>query len=531
MTRAFIGDQDPRLGDPGFTPGDAELPALLDLLGRSEGDQATLVERVLARAGDRALEAVLERLDAAAPVTRARLVGVLGRLQDPRAAGALRGALADGEPRVRRRAAGALGRLPPDPETERALLAAFEGADLPMQRALAEALGKIGGNLAESALRRHPAQDPELERRIGNALALLGRKASRGLESRVVLDRTLGRPHRVLVQSRAGLASLVAEELAALGRPRAISPSLVELRFAGTLGELLTSRIALEVGVSFPLVPAADPADSIARTLSTPGAEEVFARWTAGTPRFRLAFPDGRHRRKLVWSVARALSDGTSGLVNDPRGPSWEVVVEYEGAEPHLVLVPRGFDDPRFSYRTRDVPAASHPTIAAALARTAGVEPRDIVWDPFVGSGLELVERARLGPFERLLGTDIDERALGAARANLARAGVDATLELADARSHRVEGVTLILTNPPMGRRLARDRTLAPLLERFLTHASGVLVPGGRLVWLNPLPELTRRLAPALGLDVETGPRVDLGGFEATLERVRKKRRQGPSTP
>jgi len=524
MARPFIGDQDPRLSDPGFTPPDAELDALIDLLDRSEGDQATLVERVLARAGERALEPVLERLGAAAPDSRAHLVGVLGRIRDPRAAGALRAALADGEPRVRRRAASALGRLPPDPESERALLAAFEGADLPMQRSVAEALGKTGGSVAESALRRHPKHDPELERRIGNALALLGRKASRGTESRVVLDRTLGRPYTVLLRSRSGLSSLVAAELAGLGRPRALSPSIVELRFGGTLGELFTSRIALEVGVRLPLTPAADPADAIARTLSSPEADEVFSRWTAGTPRFRLAFPGGGHRRKLVWSVARALSDRTSGLVNDPRGASWEVVVNHEGAAPHVVLVPRGFDDPRFSYRTRDVPAASHPTIAAALACSAGVEPHDVVWDPFVGSGLELVERARLGPFERLLGTDIDERALGAARANLALAGVDATLELADARSYRAEGVTLIVTNPPMGRRLARDRQLAPLLEGFLRHAAAVLVPGGRLVWLNPLPELTRRLAPELGLDVETGPEVDLGGFEATLERVNKKR-------
>lgn len=523
MARAFIGDQDPRLGDPGFTPPDAEVPALLDLLDRAEGEQATLVERVLARAGERALGPVLERLDSAAPEARARLVGVLGRIRDPRAAEALRSALADDEPRVRRRAASALGRLPPDPETERALLGAFESADLPMQRALAEALGKIGGNQAESLLRRHLARDPELERRIGNALALLGRKASRELESRVVLDRALGRPLTVLARCRAGLSSLLAEELGALGRPRAISPSLVALRFGGTLTELLSARIALDVGITVPLEPSADLAGAIARTLSSPAAQEVFTRWTAGTPRFRLAFPDGGHRRGLVWSVARALSDGASGLVNDPRGASWDVVVEHEEQAPHLVLVPRGFDDPRFAYRTRDVPAASHPTLAAALARTAGAQPHDVVWDPFVGSGLELVERARLGSYARLIGTDIDERALGAARANLAAAGVDATLELADARSHRAEGVTLILTNPPMGRRLARDRRLAPLLEQFLTHAATVLAPGGRLVWLNPLPDLTRQLAARLQLDLEAGPPVDIGGFEATLEKLRKR--------
>ena len=32
---------------------------------------------------------------------------------------------------------------------------------------------------------------------------------------------------------------------------------------------------------------------------------------------------------------------------------------------------------------------------SSALARAAGVQPQEVVWDPFVGSGLELIERAR----------------------------------------------------------------------------------------------------------------------------------------
>jgi tRNA G10 N-methylase Trm11 len=187
--------------------------------------------------------------------------------------------------------------------------------------------------------------------------------------------------------------------------------------------------------------------------------------------------------------------------------------------EPHLVLVPLGYDDPRFAYRKRDVRAASHPTLAAALARAARPRSSDVVWDPFLGSGLELCEIGHLGPVRRLLGSDIDPAALDAARENLTAAELHADLREGDALALHPDAVTLIITNPPMGRRLARDGSIGDLLDQFVLHAARVLVPGGRLVWLSPLPERTRRSARRAGLDARgAGPMVDMGGFEAELQ-------------
>jgi 23S rRNA G2445 N2-methylase RlmL len=195
------------------------------------------------------------------------------------------------------------------------------------------------------------------------------------------------------------------------------------------------------------------------------------------------------------------------------------VAVHEAGAEVEIELVPR-FPDPRFTYRQADVPAASHPTIAAALARVAGVRPDDVVWDPFVGSALELIERARLGPYAALHGTDIDEGALEAARANLARAGIEAVqLVHADSTAKRPRDVTLVLTNPPMGRRVARGE-LAPLMDRFVVSAREALVRGGRLVWLSPMPDRTRARLEAEGFTVDLARAVDMGGFSAELQRA-----------
>ena len=111
---------------------------------------------------------------------------------------------------------------------------------------------------------------------------------------------------------------------------------------------------------------------------------------------------------------------------------------------------------------------------------------------------------------------------LTAARANLQAARVDAELVHSDALAFTPPAVapSLIITNPPMGRRVARDGSLGTLLEAFLEHASRVLAPGGRVVWLSPLPDRTAQRARRLAFRVDAGPDVDMGGFTARLQRL-----------
>jgi 23S rRNA G2445 N2-methylase RlmL len=210
--------------------------------------------------------------------------------------------------------------------------------------------------------------------------------------------------------------------------------------------------------------------------------------------------------------------------MNDPTASLWEAVVD-ETKGVRVELWPRGLADPRFAYRVEQVPASSHPTLAAALARIAGVRADDVVWDPFVGSGTELVERARLGPFRLLFGTDLDERALERARANLAAAGVVAELAAGDARLFRPrQRPTLILTNPPMGRRVLNKRLTGALYDDFLAHAAALLPPGGRLVWISPRADDTAARARSLGFTVEARHKVDMAGFWAELQAFTRKR-------
>src|SRR5690606_3083169 len=398
------------------------------------------------------------------------------------------------------------------------LLEALARAEGSERRSIVEALGKVGSTPAAQALEALDAE-PALVPHVARALALLARRASRASASLLELARPLPEPQRVYARCRHGLAPVLRDEAHRFS-PRLRDPATVELKHRGSLGELYALRTALDFGfvVPIPSTPTDDPSVRIASALVAQPTLALFRALVRGVPRVRLAWTSGGHHRALAWTTARALAARGSEVINDPRAACLRVEVAPE-AGGELVIVPEVRPDPRFAYRVRDVPAASHPTLTAALARIGGVPSDERAWDPFVGSGLELIERARLGPFARLCGTDLDPRALEAARENFAAAGLHGVaLRRDDARSTRPRGVTLILTNPPMGRRVARDGSLGALLESVVRHAAEVLVPGGRMVWLSPLDRRTGRAARAAGLTVESGPSVDLGGFEARVQ-------------
>jgi precorrin-6B methylase 2 len=270
-----------------------------------------------------------------------------------------------------------------------------------------------------------------------------------------------------------------------------------------------------------PIGPSGDVADALTRALSTPVALRIFETFTNGPARFRIDWADGGKHRAVTWRAAEQIAANCPNIINDPTSTTWDVIVSTSNDSKKLEveLRPR-FDDPRFAYRLGDVPAASHPTIAAALVRVAGVRPDDIVWDPFVGSGSELIEVALLGRGPRLVGSDLDEPALATARENARAAGVPTAqlvLRRADALTDPPPAVTHIVTNPPMGRR-TRPGHLAEFLSAFIAQAARVLPSGGRLVWISPQPNLSQARGREHGLILRSARPVDLHGVWGQLE-------------
>ncbi len=561
-------DMTARVGEAGFTPSVRDVPAIVALLDAKDEALVRNAERALVRVGPTLVPIVRDEANRASPVARARLVRAVGALvadfapeqeerrlavewlidELGRSAAAPSGQRGGGKPgeandaRGARYAATALGKLKGDTApAERALLAAWNRTGpIELRRVLADALGKIGTADAATALRAWKSDDAELTRIVGRALLRIDRTLLRTETSAIDLEASLERPWPVVFRCRAGLESILVDEIGKNHTPRAVEEGRVQAILRGPLSAALVPRTALSFALLLGPETGTDEAKIAGDLLASEPAWRILRTFTRGPIRFRLAFESGGHRRGLVHRLAERLRVERPEVVNDPTASAWEALVR-EHAEPGeagrrgartlaIELEPRALVDDRFAYRVSDVPAASHPTIAAALARVAEARDGDVVWDPFVGSALELIERARLGPYAALHGTDVDESALEAARANLARAGVervhlahgDSTDPAGASLGSVPSGVTLVLTNPPMGRRVARGE-LAPLMDHFIATVARVLAPGGRLVWLSPMPERTRGRLEAEGFTIDVARAIDMGGFVAELQRATKR--------
>jgi predicted RNA methylase len=510
-----------QLKSPGWQPRRADVPSLFAQLAEPDRDAGELAERALARLGLPAAREAIERFPSSAPPARGRLCRLIGRVAQDTPASELRAflvaALDDRDAKTRRNAIITLGKLG-GAGVDAALRARFCDGTVAEQRSIADALGKLGGAEALALLDALTTDDAELRRIADEARLKLRRTLGRAEPGRIDAEARPPRPLPVRLHCRYGLALLCADELGRDFRPRVLDEETVDATLRGPLSSLWRARTALRFVLPLRTGGARDPGGALVAALGSPEARAVFAAFTVGAPRYRIEWASGGHRRGLTFRTAQAVARAAPELVNDPTSSLWEAIVdETQGIS--VELWPRGLEDPRFAYRRAHVPASSHPTLAAALARVAGARADDVVWDPFVGAGTELVERARLGPFRALYGTDLDQAALARARENLAAAGVAAEVSFGDARTFIPPAPpTLILTNPPMGRRVLNKTLTGALYASFLAHAAEVLAPGGRVVWISPRGDETARAAERLGLRASFRRRVDMAGFWGELQ-------------
>lgn len=518
-----------------FTPGARDVAPLLELL-RGDADQAEAAIGALVRVPAAALGAALACFEESTSPARARLCDLVARIARAAPTVELREwlelRLSDADPRVVRRAARSLGKLG-DRASESALLEALDTAPAePEAKAIVEALGKLGSERSRDVLTELSGRAGELGRVSCEARDKLERSRARADETTIDDRAEPPRAIPVLLHVRAGLETLLISELDRELNSRVAGRGRVAVELAGRLMKLWKARTFLHMG--FPLAAErienpADPASleqAVARSLTSDAAVEVFSAFTRGPIRWRLEWADAGHRRAATVRIARAVAATRPELINDPREAPWEAVVHERAGRVTIELWPRGLADPRFPWRIKTVPAASHPTIAAALARMAGVRVDDVVWDPFVGAGAELVERALLGRYDEMIGTDTSAAALAAARANLKAAKVARVqLTQSDAREFVPrKPITLLITNPPMGRRVPAGGRAGDLLIATLRHAADVMAPNGRVVWMSPLPALTAERVREIGFGVRERRRVDMGGFDAELQVLTRSR-------
>ncbi|MDD5201204.1 MAG: hypothetical protein PHC88_15545 [Terrimicrobiaceae bacterium] len=440
--------------------------------------------------------------------------------------------LNDPAEKIRRYAMAALPKIGAGPEEEAALLALLRATTIDREKKfLGQTLDKIGGAATLKVIEETP--DRFLPRTEQKVKASVARGQSPGA---VRMDRTL---HdfaglRIHLRGRAGLESIVREEAEASLQTRdkfhvaETRRGLVALLPVApfSLADLYTLRCFGTVGfVPAPatIASGADSVEALASVIASPLSRRVLETFTEGPMRYRLDFVGKGHQRSAVRRIADRAYALCPDVLNDAREAPWSIDIHSTGRGNSVELRPRLAPDPRFAYRRRDVPAASHPPLAACMARLAGSAEREIVWDPFCGSGLELIERSLLGGVDSVYGTDRSAAAIAIAEGNFVAAGVTgirSKFTCCDFRDFAaVEGLgtgvaTLVLTNPPMGRRVPIPN-LRGLIADLFDVAAKVLRPGGRLVFANPFSIEN----PHPALDLRSRQVVDLGGFNCRLEK------------
>jgi 23S rRNA G2445 N2-methylase RlmL len=483
------------------------------------------------------------RFDAATPGEREKRVGVIravavvfresgdaAKREEVRKW--LGGLLADPSEKVRRYAMAALPKLGADAAEEARLLEVLESTSLEREKKFAaRALEKIGGAATLENIKSGGGTAVFSEQKIKASLARS--QSPSAIRFRATVEDFNGM--LIHLRGRRGLEGMVAEEAGEyVAKHRKFSVLGVEQGLVSlgavepfSLADLYSLRCFGSVG----LIPGgatvsnrADSIEGLAAIIASQRFRRILDALTEGAIRYRLNFVAKGHQRSAVRLLADRVYALAPEILNDARNVTWTVDI-YPGARGGVELRPNVTPDPRFLYRKRDVPASSHPQLAAALARLAGKAVNEVVWDPFCGSGQELIERAFRGGVQAVHGTDISGEAIEIARGNFAAAspgGVKAEFVVSDFRQYagnvlKPGVVSLVLTNPPLGMRVP-VKDLHALMAGLFDAARKVLCPGGRLVFANPLSPKN----PPRGFQLVARVPVDFGGFDCRMEKYLK---------
>ncbi len=433
----------------------------------------------------------------------------------------LRGLLHDPEERIRRYAMAALPKIgaPLEVERELAVIARKAGGERE-RRHVGRALAKVGGSDSLGVL----------DVLSGGVAQKIKACAAREAGASVRLDAEVPAGTSLQLRGRRGMEGFVRSEfdenhrLHRMMRLRGVQKGVVGLEAMGkfTLGDVFSLRCFGTAG--FVLGEVERDWDAVARVIACERSFGIVEALTVGVPRYRLEFVGEGHRRGAVAAIAERVHELRPEMLNDARSAVWAVELHPLGNRLSVEMRPRLVPDPRFDYRVADVPAASHPPLASAMARLA--EHGKSVWDPFCGSGLELIERARLGGVRCVYGSDLSREAVRIAGANMDAAGVRGArvLKCCDFREFprlarvRPGELDCIITNPPLGRRVPVP-DLEAMIGDLFALAGDLLRPGGVMVLANPVGMAASQ---ASRLRRDFSQRVDFGGFDCRIERYRK---------
>lgn len=247
--------------------------------------------------------------------------------------------------------------------------------------------------------------------------------------------------------------------------------------------------------------------------------------------RLEAAGSDSPVMRRLRAALAEAL-----GLADDPEEGEFRLRLRpgpggaaHGGWQAAVRLTPRPLS--ARAWRVCNRPGGLNACVAAAAWALVGHDPAQRVLNAMCGSGTLLVERAALGPAQRLVGLDSGPEALACSEANLNAAGVRAELLPGDATGTPfADGAfDAVVADPPWGDAVGDRESVAALQPAFLREAARLLAPGGRLLVVTHALRAFESALAEVGEEVghvwsdEASLRVFHGGHRPALRMMRKR--------
>jgi SAM-dependent methyltransferase len=320
---------------------------------------------------------------------------------------------------------------------------------------------------------------------------------------------------RRVVAGRAGLALFNAPAIAGLHSLRSAEDLFTVI---GYRHGLASDRAALDrlraIAREAPYIDAALEA----RVMLTPGSRagrrlkfRVIARMT-GDHEFR--------RSELKRAIERGIEERGDHAWRLTEGEAdielWATLLDNE-----LILALRLSDDRlrQRDYKVAHIPGSLRPAVAAALGLLFDPQADDVVLDPFCGAGTVLIERAHLGRYTKLIGGDLDDQALDAARANIGPRYQPLELHRWDAVAIPLpdHSVNCILTNLPWGVKHGTHAENRRLYPRLFTEFARLVRPDGKIVMLTGETRLMSELRRGAPLRIERMIRVSILGATAAI--------------
>ncbi len=230
----------------------------------------------------------------------------------------------------------------------------------------------------------------------------------------------------------------------------------------------------------------------------------------------------GRHnfRRADLQKAVESAIIARCGWTIDRQNPILEVRIDLKEDEALLGLRITDEAMRQRSYKVVHLPASLKPTVAYCMALLSEPSPADVFVDPMCGAGTIVIERAMAGAYSRILGGDVEETVVRAARdnADASRKSIDLALWDISNMPLQDDSVDKVVCNLPFGKQTGSRSSNRALYSHFFRETARILKPGGMAVLLTTETELMRELTRQYrAMHLRRYLKIDLLGLRACI--------------